>query len=262
MDSIPKEELREYFRSLSREVTNKFEKIRASTSHPTGKGTEGEEEVAKFIETYMKNFFDVRTRRQIIDSENNRSHQCDVLLCHKNIMIQGLIDVASGYIFCESVACVIEVKSQLSYSNLKDSLAKLRDLAKLKPVHMHGDQIAVRGGRGQPKIFKAIFAYESEKGIRAIVEDVIAINEELSITGDERIDAIVLLNKGIVLQKGGMVMKDSSGNVVQPQHDYFAVHTLEDSLLTLLIWLQMLDTVIIKRLSDAAYFSYRYDVSY
>jgi hypothetical protein len=254
LDTIPETEVRDYFRNLSKEVTQKFNKIKKGTSHTGAKGEEGDEELKDLLTAFIGNMYMIYTRRQIIDSENRRTHQHDVIITHRNIISQGLMDTQTSYLFAESVACVFEVKALLDRAKLKDAIGKLRELNQLKKTHIQGDTMYAANAIA-PKIFRGIFVYAAASNLNQVHEWILQINKELGIVKDEEIDWLYIHEVGAIFRTEGRVIKMQDGTTKTTPRPYYAVATAEDTLLVMLMQLLTIDVMILGRYDPNAYFS-------
>ena len=254
LDAIPQEEVRDYFRNVSREVTQRFKKIKKGTSHPGAKGEEGEEELKTFLSTFIGNMYITYSRRQIIDSENHRTHQHDVIVTHKNMVSHGLMDTNTSYLFAESIAAVFEVKATLDRAKLKKAVNTLRELNQLKSVHVKGDWVYTPNATA-PKIFRGIFAYTATNTLQEVHEWLLEINTELGIGKEAAIDWLFIHEVGSIFRNEGRQIMLKDGGITKAPRDYYSVASGEDTLLVMLMQLQSIDVMILGRYDPNAYFS-------
>lgn len=251
------DELIDYFRSLSKEVNDKFNKIKTGTTHPSAKGEEGENILTEFLQNYLSNFYNIYTRRQIIDYKRTITSQFDIIIAHRNIELVGLLDSSSGYILVESVAGVFEVKSTLTTTNLKDTIDKMKVLDDLEQTAVHNDTIYSK--KMGPTIYRCVFAYNT--GV-----DLCKIYETVEESKDNNIDLIVINGQGLIRKndKKLLEMKKEDKKINDVNSKYVLIHTKEDTLLQMLLFLHdTLDIASIRRIDTSKYFGFtKYNITY
>lgn len=186
----------ELFRLAADGMLADFERVRKSMPHYGTSGQEAEDILIKFLNDHLPRRF-AASSGFVIDAENTLSKQCDVLVYDaENSPIYRAGD--RGLILpSDSIASVIEVKSKLTKSQLKDSVEKIASVKRLKrtPVSS-GDQPVTFSELIVNSSYGVVFAYDADSSMNAIAENLKEFNQD--VPRSRWIDAIIVLGKGTI----------------------------------------------------------------
>lgn len=125
-------DLQGYFSQVSEELSRQSERVRTNfKTHRPSAGDNRESIVAKFLKNHIPNHFAIDTGL-VASSEGVFSNQADVLICDSLYNAPLYADMSERVWFVEAVCSLIEVKSNLSPSDIKDSIDKCVNFKKLK----------------------------------------------------------------------------------------------------------------------------------
>ena len=193
------------FSEISVKLHSDFEETRAATTHPGLKGATNEENVREFLRKYLPKSLDI-SRGIIVDSENNQSHEMDLIIS----------DTAKTPIFYEKnnirvipVECVysvIEIKAYLDSSQLDrifENMLSVKNLNKkawkeIGPIIHSHTMYGKEWGIWPVNYF--VFAYDSID-LPNLAKKMNSKNNELKLSPWSRVDTICVLNKGVILNK-------------------------------------------------------------
>jgi hypothetical protein len=136
-------DIRAVFAALSHSLQADFQRT-AQIGHNGGKGGTREDSVRTFLRDYLPTRYAIG-QGEILHWSNQRSRQCDAVIFDGSRCPRLLIDPAHSVFPLESVYGVLEVKSDLSASELEKSFENSRSVKGLVPK----GTIVVSGG-GQP----------------------------------------------------------------------------------------------------------------
>ncbi len=177
--------LSKIFNSIGSQMLSDFEQIQTQIKHMGERGNEREQGLKCFLENYLPSRYAITTG-EIVDREGNTSRQCDLiiydrlnhplLLAGKNVRI----------LLAESVFAVIEVKSVLTSTELKDSVEKIKWLKELK--------------RDSNPIPGVVFAYKAsvkKDPMLKVTNELKKLNNGL--LGHQYIDLLCVLDSGVIV---------------------------------------------------------------
>lgn len=198
-------DLKEIFDEVSNQMKSDFVKAQKSLSHAGLKGEANEETVRKFLRQYLPKTLDITTG-MLVDSNGNQSRHLDIIICDT---VKTPIFYQSGETRVIPIECayaVIEVKAFLdkpelekSYKNMQ-SVKSLSKKAFFKPkgVIFHPNTLYGKEWDFWP-IHHFVFAYNST-GLDSVLDNLNNFQQADDI--HKRIDAICVLEKGVILNQG------------------------------------------------------------
>ncbi|PWY55655.1 hypothetical protein DGG96_11160 [Legionella qingyii] len=221
-----------------------------SSGHPTVKGGAREKFITEFLSKHLGNLVSIG-QGEIIDSDSvpgEQRNQHDIIIYKSHY---PKIEYSQGnYAFmAESVLATIEVKSTLSFKNLKSSMDVARKTKNLKRNIARGLSV----GYVPSSILNFLFAYKCEAKISTAAEWISRACEELSIiypklpkSIEERIrvkgpalDGIYILNKGVLFYDNTPVtLTNDNGRNFYTDYPWLLVSDIENSLLWMFLHLQ------------------------
>ncbi len=186
----------ELIKAAAENLRGEFETIRKTLPHYGEQGEEIEEIVKKFLNNYLPKRFKAGSGF-ILDKNNNRSKQCDVIIYDQ--ILSPIIRASSKSLILpnEYVASVIEVKSNLNKSQLEDALNKIHIAKALKKDEPTEHDLP---STGSPiKVYRTlgiVFAFNSETSLETLAKNIVEFNN--SIDSNHWIDFLIVLDKGII----------------------------------------------------------------
>lgn len=188
--------IRDLFVEAGKQLRSEFEFIRKTNCHYGESGSEAEAILQNFLNNHLPKRFSAGSGI-VIDTENNISSQTDVIVY--DAYNSPVYRKGSNVLILPSdnVASVIEVKSKLSKSELKDAAAKISSVKKLRKTPINeADQPGTFSSTLITKTLGIVFAYDSVTSLKTLSLNLAEINEEYP--WDEWIDMVVVLDKGII----------------------------------------------------------------
>ena len=180
------DKVRKIFQGISNKMLVDFNEISQQVNHSGEKGKVREKVLIEFLKKYLPKKYSIG-QGEIIDIEGNISPQCDIVIYDAINYPLFLIEDDYQLFPIESVYCVIEVKSKLDNSEIKDCVSKIKTIKSL-----HGGE----------KISGVVFSYSTrflEKPfINKVAENLLKLNDEIK--SKERIDIINILDDGIMVR--------------------------------------------------------------
>jgi len=198
-------DLRGIFDEVSKQMKSDFVKAQKSLSHAGLKGEANEETVRKFLRQYLPKTLDITTG-MLVDSNGNQSRQLDIIICDTvktPIFYQSretrVIPIECAYAVIEVKAFLDKSELEKSYENMK-SVKSLSKKAFLKPkgVISHTNTLYGKEWDFWP-IHYFVFAYNST-GLDSVLDNLNNYQQADDIP--KRIDAICVLEKGVILNQG------------------------------------------------------------
>ncbi len=144
---VKKIKLEQIFSGLQKQMEAKLTFNREVVTHPTSKGTFTELEWIDLLSTYLPKRY-CAGNAFVIDSEGNRSDQIDIVIFDRQYSPFILRQNGVTYIPAECVYAIIEVKQDLSKTNIKYAQRKAASVRKLKRTTI---EIPHAGGVYPPK---------------------------------------------------------------------------------------------------------------
>jgi len=154
--------------------------------------------VQDFLKRYLPRNFNFGNG-EIIDSENRRTGQVDIVVCNQYHPFT-FSENEPGLFFAEGVVLAIEVKPNLGdYSELTRGFKQIQRIKNLSRIPLPGD--ILYGGEYDAERFRMIpsiiFGFQSPE-LNYLLPNVRSLYEELDISKEQQVDAIVSLDKGII----------------------------------------------------------------
>lgn len=146
---------RSQFRKLVESACHDFD-ASALVEHDYLKGRIREIAVHKIIKPFLPVSFGVGTGK-IVDSENQQSQECDVIIYDRDILPPILFDPSLGLYPIESTMAVLEIKSRVDATEIKDAIKKATSLRVLKGI----PDESISPGQMKAPLF-AVLGYSSD----------------------------------------------------------------------------------------------------
>lgn len=184
-------------------------KIPSNSGHSLHKGTPREAFIREFLENHLPQNIAIGTG-EIIDADskpNQQRNQFDLVLYRKNYAKLDFGGEISAFLI-ESVIATIEIKSNLTEKDLKQSIKASANSKKLKRTESQ----MLSSGHIPPSILNFVIAYDGPKNMSTVYKWIPKIYDELQIeseqlpleedkrtaTPSKSIDAIFVLKKGFI----------------------------------------------------------------
>lgn len=177
-------QFRAMLEQFDKSILAEFERIRALRYEPNVKGGSYEKVLAEFLKAYVAGILDFHTRAQLMDAkleytnvfkvgENN----FDVVGTFKNSIPKLVFDIEDTSFVClDTVALILEVKQDLTKSNLIDDLEKFGKLCKLSLTpDRYGPSITGQYTIKEP--FKCLFYFDSSIDKQVLIESLFTYQE-------------------------------------------------------------------------------------
>lgn len=201
--------LDEILRSDSKQFWKDFEEASIKYKTPDDIAQFREESVRKFLKKYFPPSHQIG-KGEIIDTKGNRSSSIDAIICNAYHPFT-VAESGIGLFFAEGVKCAIEVKSDLSNKDeLQRGIIQVQKTKKLERVPLKGDILHTSPYSLEKikKICTILFGYKGPQG-KTLKENIMEINAKLGIPVNEQLDAVILLDKGILYN-----IKDAQDSLV------------------------------------------------
>jgi len=184
------------FRRAAKGLKDEFENIRATMPHHGTAGSEAEDLLIKFLNSHMPRRF-AATSGFVVDMEDSVSKQCDVLVYDAENSPVYREGPTTQILPSDSIASVIEVKSNLDKAELEDAAEKIASVKRLKrsPVSnldqpVNFSNFIVNNSLG------VVFAYKAKTSLETLAMNLKEINKKLPRA--HWIDVVVVLDKGMI----------------------------------------------------------------
>lgn len=169
-------------------LENEFNKARIVTHYATS-GKQAEDLLINLLNKHLPKRF-AATTGFAIDIENKVSRQSDILLYDALNSAHFPISTDGQLILIDHLIAVIEVKSNLTKSQLTDAATKIASVKSLKQDH------DIKRKTRTDNCLGIVFVYESEIDLEAAAEHLHELNSARP--RNEWIDTIVILGRGMV----------------------------------------------------------------
>lgn len=182
------------FKESAKFLKAEFEHIRLTNPHSGEKGEEAQDILIKFLNAYLPKRFTAASGI-IIDKNDKLSKQTDVIIYDSFSSPVYRSSHKTQIVPNDSVACVIEVKSNLDSTDLKDAIEKV---ASCKTLYKRGfedvDQLPTGSTASNSDTLGIVFGYDS----RTKLETLGKTYKEVISGYDSNLwpDAIIVLDKG------------------------------------------------------------------
>ena len=191
--------------SIASKMKIDFENLRQIT-HRESKGRAREIVMKHFLKNYLPPALGIESG-EIVSSNGGVSKQMDIVIFDK-LHCPIFIREDEVHIFpIESVYAVIEVKSHLNSSELKDCIEKIKSVKELsKEAYVKQEGAIIHTTNLYGKEFEYfptlgfVFAFDSIK-IDLLRQKLDELNSEKKIELEHKVDSICVLNKGIITNR-------------------------------------------------------------
>jgi hypothetical protein len=231
--------MREDFHLIARGLRARFEQVRLrAQGHPAETGTGREGILIDFLSQVLPARFSVG-RGFICDSFGRRSRQVDVVVNDDQVLRPWPYDEGRALYFCDAVGAAVEVKSALTRNELESAAAGARAV---KQLRRSPAKAAIRVMTHTEKqradiILSYVFAFEAAASTASIKSWWADINQRLALPADAQIDAVIVLDKGVIFN----IPEGESGHGVrvkgEPVYGLVGLEAGEDSLLAFYVTL-------------------------
>ena len=181
-------ESNKFFEGLKKEISIISKNIGIG-KHASTTGSNREDLIKNFLKDLLPKYFQYGSGI-IIDNEGNKSKQQDIIIYSPFISI---FSAKSSIYPLDSVSGVIEVKSNLNKSELKDTMKKIALLKKMKysiiPQKHHGSW--------RDDVQCNIFAYEGSSP-KTMIKNILEIQKEENFSDEELFDNICVNGKYLI----------------------------------------------------------------
>ena len=226
--------LKNQFLGVSRKLKGQFDRS-IDIPHDGERGESREKSIVKdFLEEYLPKRFSIGTGH-VFDTTNNSSLQQDIVIYDAFNCPTIFQDESTSLYPCESVYAVIEVKSTLNTTELRDGLSKVESVKQLikNPLPLQlGPGISTSGVQ---QTFGAVFAFTNSTSIRTLRRNLSKMQRE--IPRNHWINTVGVLDVSTITY-----VDPEENNIVNHPADDFVLaswETGEDSLL--LFYLLLMD---------------------
>lgn len=152
-------------------------------------GTVRESFCSNFLNAVIPSRYTIHEGGEIIDSKGHNTGEIDITIVRDDCpkLTYGNVD---AYL-AEGVFAVIEVKSNLSRSKIKDALNKLKAVKELEP----NIQVVMQSGLTLDRPLRCVFAYEGAT-FETLLDEINQFEDA------DVIDYIGVINRGALIRKG------------------------------------------------------------
>lgn len=195
-----------------------FEGMTGKIQHNGVKGTAREDLLKEYLKNLLPNKYSISSGI-IIDNTQTQSRQQDFII-NDSFDFPSFFKTQSNSILpIESVYATIEIKSSLTYSNLKDALENIKSVRKLHRLKSK-EEISFYNKQIYPLGF--IFAYTSKLSLEKILLKLNELNENSDL--GKQVSVICILDKGIIIP----VLKENISQIqIVPSDD--TIYTFSES---------------------------------
>jgi hypothetical protein len=196
-------DLKEKFHHVQRQMQAKLEELRVTHEHKGVKGSGVEVSVREFLRVYLPRRLEIG-HGEVIDAEGRISGQTDIVITHEDHPFT-CDPREAGLFFIEGVSAAGEVKSLLTSDELDSSIKNSRRFKQLKLdpgkwTMAHGTPSDTQRYLVSPAWF--LVAVESQLTLETVFSKVSAAAGGRTICLNEMVDAIFLLDRGVVINFG------------------------------------------------------------
>lgn len=194
--------LHELMESVASKMQADFDGITSQFQHKSTKGTAREKIVHHFLAEYLPESIELGTG-EIVDTFGNRSSQTDLIIFDR-LRCPKIFQTEDLRIYpVEGVLAAIEVKTKLDKSTLEESVLNIQNAKKLQKAAFYPtgnivDSWVLYGIKYDYfPMMGYIFAFKSIQ-LESLGQRLDEINLENEIPPEHQVDAICLLDKGII----------------------------------------------------------------
>jgi len=211
-DAMNEKILDKHFESIRETLLKKFETSKI-IKHPGTVGSVRELFIREFLQSHLPDNLRI-TSGIIFDSKDNFSKQQDLVLYRTNFPKLDFGMSAVDLLFAEGVLATIEVKSNLTVSNIETVLKNILSVKKLQKSILGSTGIGVTHNFPLTKILSVVFAYNGSE-LNQIKDEigVIWINhwdEDF----DKLPDMVIVLNRGILIRNSGELLPKEDKSII------------------------------------------------
>lgn len=207
--------IEELFKLAAESLKSEFEKIRKEIIHYPTSGQECEELLIKFLNDRLPRRFSA-TSGFVIDTEDKTSRQSDILIYDAENSPVYRASQKAQILPADSIAAVIEVKSNLTKKELQDAAQKIASVKSLKRTPVTNiDQPVTFSDLIINTSLGIVFAYESQTSLITLAENLKEINAEMPRA--HWIDAVVVLDKGMISYCTIFPGEEGSRGLIMPE---------------------------------------------
>jgi hypothetical protein len=199
----------EYWGGVLRRLQAEVDGFNRLVAHHGERGKENELALARILQPLVPSRYAVGTGL-LIDSFDNSSKQCDVVLFEQADQPRLLAQTTQLLHPVETVRAVIEVKTTLDPHEIRDAGTKKASVDALRPLHGHGD------GSTHPLFM--LFAYAADSASARVAANLVDLPPE------RRPDLLCLITPGVVA--GGLRLLPSTAAALDRGDGYVVGATL------------------------------------
>ena len=187
---------RELLEAAARQLREEFAEIRAANPHAGESGAEAELILGTFLRDRLPRRFDVQSG-VVVGASGAVSRQTDLIVfdaLNSPVYRKGpRVHIVPR----DSVAAIVEVKSNLNKAELRDAAIKIASVKKMRPSPITNvDQPVTFSNMIIANTLGCVFAYGSRTSLSTLAKNLREINEKHD--SSEWIDCVVVLGKGIL----------------------------------------------------------------
>jgi hypothetical protein len=225
----------ELFSEAANRLRAEFEFARSTNPHPGEKGAEVEEVLKSFLNSHLPQRFHSGSG-YIIDNDNNISKQTDVVIYDALSSPVYRASSKTQIIPADTVAAVIEVKTCLNKTEVKDSFEKILSCKKLRKTPLSKiDQKSTGSNLATVATMGVIFGFDSDTSLKTLGDNLAELNK----TCESKLwpDMLIVLDKGVLSYgvsfpgqrqlAGGMAPPCGEDFVIPPMAVYLVAHNDE-----------------------------------
>lgn len=177
-------------------LRSEFEFIRSSNPHSAEKGSEVEVILRTFLNQHMPQRYHAGSGF-MIDNTNNISRQTDVIIYDALSSPMYRASERAQIMPADTVACVIEVKTSLSKSELQNAFDKIASCKSLKKSPFSDlDQRSTGSQLATVETLGIIFGFDSDISLETLASHLKELNK--SYPSNLWPDMVVVLDKGVI----------------------------------------------------------------
>ena len=208
--SMNEKTLDKHFESIRKTLLEKFNTSKI-IKHPGTVGSVRELFIREFLQSHLPDNLRI-TSGIIFDSKGNSSKQQDLVLYRANFPKIGMSK--ADLLFVEGVLATIEVKSNLTVSNIGTVLENILSVKNLQKSILGSTGIGVTHNFPLTKILSVVFAYNGSE-LNQIEKE---IGERWINSWDEDIDKlpdmVIVLNRGILIRNSGELLPKEDKSII------------------------------------------------
>jgi len=178
-------DLNQVFNAIANQMLSDFQFVHTQLKHMGERGSEREKGLQEFLKNYLPSRYAIATG-EIVDTNGNTSRQCDLII-YDHLNCPLLLAGKDIRVFpAESVCAVIEVKSVLTYDELRDAVEKISCLKELE-----------RDGGPIPGVIFAYRASAKHEAMLRIARELQKLNGAKK--SSQYVDLLCILDAGVIM---------------------------------------------------------------